>query len=138
MRKKVSLKELVATKIVYALMLASYYWMWARTDWKDYYVKVQFLLGVFLFGFFVFQGIRMHKYKTDNVDEMAENNLKRCDSICMKILIISTILLAFGLAIVGHVSTVNPSLVGWILILSVLAISIIRTIIFVIMDNKGV
>ena len=33
MNKKVSLKEIVGTKIVYAIILTSYYWMWARTGW---------------------------------------------------------------------------------------------------------
>lgn len=49
MNKKVSLKEIVGTKIVYAIILTSYYWMWARTDWKDWYETVQSMLGVFLF-----------------------------------------------------------------------------------------
>ena len=35
--KKVSLRELVADKIVYAVLLAMTYWLWARNDWKDYY-----------------------------------------------------------------------------------------------------
>ena len=52
MNKKVSLKEIVGTKIVYAIILTSYYWMWARTDWKDWYETVQSMLGVFLFSFF--------------------------------------------------------------------------------------
>ena len=44
MNKKVSLKEIVGTKIVYAIILTSYYWMWARTDWKDWYETVRFNL----------------------------------------------------------------------------------------------
>ena len=32
--KKVSLRELVADKIVYAVLLAMTYWLWARNDWK--------------------------------------------------------------------------------------------------------
>ena len=35
--KKVTLKELVADKIIFAVLVALYYWMWARNDWKDYY-----------------------------------------------------------------------------------------------------
>lgn len=30
--KKVSLRELVADKIVFAVLIAVYYWMWARND----------------------------------------------------------------------------------------------------------
>lgn len=32
MNKKVSLREIVATKIGFALLLAGYYWTWARSD----------------------------------------------------------------------------------------------------------
>ena len=83
MNKKVSLKEIVGTKIVYAIILTSYYWMWARTDWKGWYETAQYVLGVFLFSFFVVQMIRISKYKKEGIDEMAEHNLKRCDSICL-------------------------------------------------------
>ena len=72
MNKKVSLKEIVGTKIVYAIILTSYYWMWARTDWKDWYETVQSMLGVFLFSFFTLQMIRISKYKKEGIDEMAE------------------------------------------------------------------
>ena len=34
--KKVTLKELVAGKIIFAVLVALYYWMWARNDWKDF------------------------------------------------------------------------------------------------------
>lgn len=51
MNKKVTLKEIVGTKIVCGIILVSYYWMWARSDWKDWYETAQFVLGVFLFSF---------------------------------------------------------------------------------------
>ena len=39
--KKVTLKELVAAKIIFAVLVAFYYWMWARNDWKDFYPTIQ-------------------------------------------------------------------------------------------------
>ena len=48
MNKKVSLKEIVGTKIVYAIILTSYYWMWARTDWEDWYLTAQYSHCFFL------------------------------------------------------------------------------------------
>ena len=77
MNKKVSLREIVGTKIIYAIILASYYWMWARTDWKDWYLTLQLVLGCFLAAFFAFQQMRIKKYKKEGIDEMAERNLKR-------------------------------------------------------------
>ena len=32
MKSKVTLKEMVGTKIIYAMLLVFYYWMWARRD----------------------------------------------------------------------------------------------------------
>ena len=32
MKSKVTLKELVGTKIIYAMLLVCYYWMWARRE----------------------------------------------------------------------------------------------------------
>ena len=81
--KKVTLKELVAGKIIFAVLVALYYWMWARNDWKDFYPTIQTIVGGFTFWYFVFRAIRVRKYKQEATDEMAEANLHRCDSICL-------------------------------------------------------
>ena len=47
--KKVSLRELVADKIIFSILIAMYYWMWARNDWKDYYTTVQDVIFAFSF-----------------------------------------------------------------------------------------
>lgn len=83
--KKVSLRELVADKIVFAALIAVYYWMWARNDWQESYATIQDVVFAFSFYYFVNRAIRLKKYKQEAVDEMAETNLKRCDSICLKI-----------------------------------------------------
>ena len=138
MNKKVSLKEIVGTKIVYAIILTSYYWMWARTDWEDWYLTAQYVLGVFLFSFFSVQMIRISKYKKEGIDEMAEQNLKRCDSICLKLFVGVMVVVAFGAAIFGHTNVVSTEFIGWTIVLSILVLSIIRTVMFVVMDSKGV
>lgn len=138
MNKKVSLKEIVGTKIVYAIILTSYYWMWARTDWKGWYETAQYVLGVFLFSFFVVQMIRISKYKKEGIDEMAEQNLKRCDAICLRLLTGAMVVVAFGAAILGHINAVSTGTIGWAIVLSILILSIIRTVMFAVMDSKGV
>lgn len=138
MNKKVSLKEIVATKVVYAIILVSYYWMWARTDWKDYYITIQSFLGAFLFAFFVMQASRIKKYKKEGIDEMAEQNLKRCDSICLKLLLVIMIVTAWVAAIVEHTNSFGTGVIGWVIVLSILGLSIVRTVIFIIMDSRGI
>lgn len=51
MKAKVSLKEMVGTKIIYAILLICYYWMWARRDWHNYYTTIQNTVMVFTFVF---------------------------------------------------------------------------------------
>lgn len=137
MNKKVSLKEIVATKILFAVLLVFEYWLWARSDWQDWYPTVQNVLIVLLFAFFAYQGIRISKYKKENIDEMAEQNLKRCDAICLKLFIGAMIILAFCAGILGHVNAISAGFIGWVIVLSILLLSIIRTVIFVIMDSRG-
>lgn len=93
--KKVSLRELVADKIVYAVLLAMTYWLWARNDWKDYYTTIQYAIDVFAFFYFVSRSIRVKKYKQEEPDEMSEANLKRCDAICLKIVVGLIVALGF-------------------------------------------
>ncbi len=138
MNKKVTLKEIVATKIVYALIMVSYYWMWARTDWKDYYVTIQYTLSGFLIVFFMIQASRVKKYKKEGIDEMAEQNLKRCDSICYKLFIVAMVVTAWFCAIIGHVNVLSTEWIGWIIVLTILVLTIIRTVIFMIMDSRGI
>ena len=138
MNKKVTLTEIVGTKIIYALILVTYYWMWARTDWKDYYTIIQEALGGFLLVFFVLQASRIRKYKKEGIDEMAEQNLKPCDSICFKIFIAAMVVAAWISAIIGHTNALSAEFVGWIIVLTIFALTIIRTVIFRIMDSRGI
>lgn len=136
--KKVTLTEIVATKIVYALIMVIFYWMWARTDWQDYYLKIQSALSVYLITFFLVQASRIKKYKKEGIDEMDEHNLKRCDSICYKLFIAIMVVTAWACAVIGHINILSTELIGWVIVLSILALTIIRTIIFMIMDRRGI
>lgn len=138
MKNHVSLREIVATKIVYALILASFYWMWSRSDWQSWYQTVQTVLGIAVVVFFVWQAFRIQKYKRDSYDEMAEQNLRRCDAVCLRVLVIAMAALAFVCGIFGHVDGIQAATVGWVIVISIIALSILRTVLFIIMDIKGV
>ena len=87
MKSKVTLKELVGTKIIYAMLLVCYYWMWARRDWKHYYDTVQNTVAIFTIVFFAMQAGRIHKYSKEEKDELAIQNLRRVDAFALKIMI---------------------------------------------------
>ena len=84
------------------------------------------------------KGTSPWKYKKEGIDEMAEQNLKRCDSLCLKLFIVVMIAVAWGCAIFNHAESADMGLVGWIIVLSILVLSVVRTIMFAIMDSRGV
>ena len=133
--KKVSLRELVADKILFAVLVAVYYWMWARNDWKDFYPAIQTVVVGFTFWYFAFRGIRVRKYKQEAADEMAEVNLRRCDSICLKVCMAALIGIGFACAIGRFVLTTE--IIGYCLMGVLVGIEILRTAVFWLMDEKG-
>lgn len=134
MKSKVSLKELVGTKIVYALLLVYYYWMWARRDWHDYYISIQYAVAGFSTLFFLMQINRAYKYSKETKDELAIQNLRRADAICLKIMIIAAIIIAFA----GAITFLDGIMAGYVLVGTILALAITRFAVFCIMDSKGV
>ena len=132
--QKVTLLELVATKIIYAILIAVYYWMWARRDWHGYYDNIQYAVAAFTFIFLLLQSSRIRKYNKEVADEMALANLKRADSICLKIALIASIVIAFT----GAMEHVNQLQMGYIIMILLVVTTIVRTIIFYVMDTKGV
>lgn len=138
MKKTVTIKEILIEKIIGLLLLTEYYWMYSRSDWKNSYPKIQNWLGWFFIVFFIIMASRIRKYKKEHVDELAEKNLKRCDSICYKLIFFVMIAIAFYAGIAGHLKGFKGSTVGWIIMISLIVISVLKTIMFTIMDSKGV
>ena len=118
-KNKVTLLELVATKIVYAVLIATYYWMWARRDWHNYYESIQYAVAVFTIIFLTSQASRIIKFKKEIVDEMALANLKRADSVCLKIALVSSIVIAFA----GAMEVVNQRQMGYIIMAMLIVFS---------------
>lgn len=138
MNKKVSIREVIATKIVIALLLAANYWMWSREDWRPEYRHFQSTWGMFLLAVLFFHYMRVKKYKRENMDELAEKNITRCDAICLKIFTVVMLLTAYISGILGHVNAISTTAVGWIIMIAIIALSVLRTVLFIIMDTKGV
>ena len=109
MKSKITLKELVGTKIIYAVLLVCYYWMWARRDWHSCYEVIQHSVAIFTIVFFALQAVRIHRYSKEEKDELA----------CA-------------------VGAVDGPAAGYGLVGAVLVWSVIRFILFCIMDSKGI
>lgn len=134
MKSKVTLKELVGTKIIYAVLLVCYYWMWARRDWHDYYMTIQYVIFGFTIIFFAIQTGRIHRYSKEKKDEMAIQNLRRIDAIGFRIMMAAMIIIAFACA----VAFIDGVVVGYVLVGMIFVLVLIRFIIFCVMDDKGI
>lgn len=134
MKSKVSLREMVGTKIIYALLIAVYYWMWARQDWHEYYMTIQYAVVAFTVLFFAIQADRVRKYKKEQKDELAIQNLRRTDAICLRIMIAAVIIIAFA----GGITFIDGRMAGYALVGAIVVLTIIRFAAFCIMDSKGV
>ena len=138
MKNKVSIREVVATKIIIAILIAGYYWLWSRSDYQPEYQQFSRYWGFILFLMLIVHYFRVKKYKKEYFDEFAEKNLHRCDSICLKIFCVLMVIIAYLGGILGHVNGISTALMGWLIIGTVITITILRTIMFIIMDSKGV
>lgn len=134
MKSKVSLREKVGTKIIYAALLVCYYWMWARRDWQDYYMTVQNMVAVFTVVFFAIQAGRIHRYSKEEKDELAIQNLRRADAAGLKIMTAAAAVIAFACGI----SLIDGRMAGYALVGTIFALAVLRFIIFCVMDSKGV
>lgn len=138
MKKKVSILEIVATKIVIALLVAGYYWMWSRSDWLPEYRQYSAYFGGFLSLILLAHYLRVHKYKKECFDELAIKTLQKCDAICLKVLTVLMIIIAYAGGILGHVNAISTAMMGWLIIGSIIAIAMFRTTLFLILNSKGV
>lgn len=134
MKTKVSLKEMVGTKIIYAVLLVFYYWMWARRDWHDYYDTVQLVMSVFACIFFAIQADRTRRYSREEKDELAIQNLRRADSVGLKLMMVANVVIAFALAF----AIIDGRKAGYALVALILALTVVRFILFCVMDSKGI
>ncbi|MCI8809528.1 MAG: hypothetical protein HFF84_05235 [Oscillibacter sp.] len=134
MKSKVTLKEIVGTKIIYAVLLVFYYWMWARRNWHEYYDTIQNMVVVFSIVFFALQAFRVYKFSKEEKDELAIQNLRRTDAVGLKIMIAAAIIIAFACA----VKCIDGTMAGYALVGMIFVLAVIRFIIFSVMDSKGV
>ena len=127
-------EELLGEQIVLTILIALYYWMWARRDWQSYYEVIQNCVAVFAILFFAIMADRIRKYKKEAKDELAIQNLRRSDAICMKIVVVGMIAIAFA----GAVEAVSGIVMGYLLVGLLVVLAVVRTVAFSVMDLKGV
>jgi hypothetical protein len=113
--------------------------MWARVyHWNEfqssYYSLIQNVVTIISGGLLVLFIYVAIKYKKETPDELAVNNLLRVNSISFKLL--SAILIIASFAAV--ITNLPGWALGYILVSTILLVTIVRATIFWIMDTRGV
>lgn len=129
--KTINLRAWMFLKIAPAALLLLYYWMCARTDFHTSYLYVQSAVLALAGGLFAYQ--LYYAKRGDIFDEFARENLRTTDSICLKIacgvLVLAAVLCVF--------SDFSGIVVGYALLIGLLALTVARAVLFTVIDKRG-
>lgn len=129
--KSINLRAWMFLKIAPAALLLLYYWMCARTDFHASYLYVQSAVLALAGGLFAYQ--LYYAKRRDIFDEFARENLRTTDSICLKIacgvLVLAAVLCVF--------SDFSGIVVGYALLMGLLALTVARAVLFTVIDKRG-
>lgn len=129
--KTINLRAWMFLKIAPAALLLLYYWMCARTDFHASYLYVQSAVLALAGGLFAYQ--LYYAKRRDIFDEFARENLRTTDSICLKIacgvLVLAAVLCVF--------SDFSGIVVGYALLIRLLALTVARAVLFTVIDKRG-
>lgn len=129
--KSINLRAWMFLKIAPAALLLLYYWMCARTDFHTSYLYVQSAVLALAGGLFAYQ--LYYTKRRDIFDEFARDNLRTTDSICLKIacgvLVLAAVLCVF--------SDFSGIVVGYALLIGLLAMTVARAVLFTVIDKRG-
>lgn len=129
--KSINLRAWMFLKIAPAALLLLYYWMCARTDFHTSYLYVQSAVLALAGGLFAYQ--LYYAKRRDIFDEFARENLRTTDSICLKIacgvLVLAAVLCVF--------SDFSGIVVGYALLIGLLAMTVARAVLFTVIDKRG-
>lgn len=129
--KSINLRAWMFLKIAPAALLLLYYWMCARTDFHTSYLYVQSAVLALAGGLFAYQ--LYYTKRRDIFNEFARENLRTTDSICLKIacgvLVLAAVLCVF--------SDFSGIVVGYALLIGLLALTVARAVLFTVIDKRG-
>jgi len=132
--KKVSLRVWMFLKIAPSVLLVLMYWMNVRTDSHPIHIAITLIILVF-FGVF-----SHYDKRTDLFDELAKENLRRTDSICLKTAYAFGIACIFAVIISNRLlvdlSNVTAETIGYGVVFSILVFTILRAFVFSIIDKR--
>ena len=135
-QKKISLRIWMFLKIAPSALLVLMYWTNVRTVSHPMHFGITFIVLLF-FGLFSY-----YDKRADLFDESAKENLKRTDSICLKVAYAFGILSTVGFMIPARLFVDAPVVtgrtIGYGIVFSILFLTILRACIFSMIEKKGI
>lgn len=127
MKKKVSLKIWMISKIIPSLSLVLFYWMSVKIKYNSAYGYLQYIiLACMLILLYI---IGKHR---DILDEYAKKILSKTDAICFKLSYVF-----FGIVLLPCVLiNINSITIGYMIVITLCIIGILRSIIFCLLDSR--
>jgi len=135
--KKVNLRAWMFLKIAPAALLVLMYWTNVRADYHHMHMVITFIILGF-FGLFSY-----YDKRADLFDEFAKENLKRTDSACLKtayafgVISVSVFIVLFSNRFLAGTLEVTGIVVGYGIVFAILFFTILRAVIFTIIDKRG-
>ncbi|AZV56882.1 hypothetical protein [Clostridium sp. AWRP] len=127
--KKISLRIWISAKIIPALLFLMYYWMSVSLTFKPIHTLIEYLLlGLTL----VF--LALLKGNSEIFDEFAKETLNKTDSICLKL----SYLFMAGILLPSAFITPSGIMTGYLIAAGIVALTILRAIIFCVIDMRGI
>ena len=136
--KNISLRAWMFLNIAPSALLGFVYWTNVRTHSHP----MSLVVTLIIFGFFAVFNI--FSKRTDLFDESAKENLRRTDSICLKTAYALGVLIVFLAATstrlfpIVELPRVTGALLGYCIIFLILLLSILRAVVFSVIDRRGI
>lgn len=127
MKKKVSLKMWMISQIIPSMSIVLFYWMSVQIKNNSAYGYLQYIILTYML--IILYIIKKHR---DILDEYAKEILSKTDSICFKLSYGF-----FGIVLLPCVLiNMNSITTGYIIVITLCIIGILRSIIFCLLDSR--
>lgn len=127
MKKKVSLKVWMIIKIIPALLLVLFYWMLVNKKYNPIHTYLQYaILACMFISLYIVEKNR------DVVDEYTKEILSKTNTVCLNLSYA-----IFGVLLFVCALNTNSIVIGYGIVISLFILIVLRSIIFCVLDSRG-
>jgi len=135
-KKRINLRTWMLVQIIRPIILLFLYWVHMQANNRH----ALLVMAIVMFGFFV--ALSYVNKRAEPFDELAKENLRRTDSICLKIaLALAVAPIVPALAINNFANPfldLHSIIIGYYILCAILIIFVCRAFIFAYIDKRGI